>query len=105
MSYALVYVGFASVSALWEVALLFAIYGLYHGATAGVARAFIADLVPSERRGTAYGLYHAVVGGVLLPASVIAGWLWQAINPAAPFFFGAGLALLALLGLVVLIRE
>jgi MFS family permease len=70
-----------------------------------VARAFVADLVPSERRGTAYGLYHGVVGLTLLPASVIAGWLWEAVSPAAPFYLGAGLAFLAMLGLLALVRE
>ena len=103
--YALVYLGFALASNLWQVWLLFACYGLYYGIVEGVARAFVADLVPAEKRGTAYGLYHGVVGLTLLPASLIAGWLWQAFSPAAPFFFGAGLAFLAMLGIMVLVRE
>jgi len=103
--YALVYLGFALSSELWQVWLLFACYGLYYGIVEGVARAFVADLVPAGKRGTAYGLYHGVVGLTLLPASLIAGWLWQAISPAAPFFFGAGLAFIAMLGIMVLIRE
>lgn len=103
--YALVYLGFALASEVWQVWLLFACYGIYYGVVEGVARAFVADLVPEEKRGTAYGLYHGVVGLSLLPASVIAGWLWQAYSPAAPFYFGAGLAFLAMLGIMVLIRE
>jgi len=103
--YALVYVGFALASSLWQVWLLFASYGIYYGVVEGVARAFVADLVPEEKRGTAYGLYHGVVGIILLPASLIAGWLWQAFSPAAPFYFGAGLAFLAMLGMMALIRE
>ena len=103
--YALVYLGFALASSTWQVWLLFACYGIYYGIVEGVARAFVADLVPAERRGTAYGLYHGVVGISLLPASLLAGWLWQAINPAAPFFLGAGLAFLAMLGMMTLIRE
>ena len=103
--YALVYLGFALASELWQVWLLFASYGVYYGMVEGVARAFIADLVPEEKRGTAYGLYHGVVGLALLPASLIAGWLWQAYSPAAPFYFGACLAFLAMLGIMVLIRE
>jgi len=70
-----------------------------------VARAFVADLVPAEKRGTAYGLYHGVVGLTLLPASVIAGWLWQTISPAAPFYLGSGLAFIAMLGMMALVRE
>jgi MFS family permease len=103
--YALVYLGFALASEPWQVWLLFAGYGVFYGIAEGVARAFVADLVPAEKRGTAFGLYHGVVGLTLLPASIIAGWLWQAFNPAAPFFFGAGLAFLAMLGIMVLVRE
>jgi MFS family permease len=103
--YALVYLGFALVETRWQVWGLFALYGLYYGVTEGVARAFVADMVPVERRGTAYGFYHTAVGITALPASLIAGWLWQAIDPAAPFLFGSGLALLAAVGLVALGRQ
>lgn len=103
--YALAYLGFALATDLWQVWLLFASYGIYYGVAEGVARAFVADLVPEEKRGTAYGLYHGVVGLTLLPASLIAGWMWQAYSPAAPFFFGAGLAFLAMIGMIAFIRE
>lgn len=103
--YALVYLGFALSSAPWQLWLLFGLYGVYYGLAEGVARAFVADLVPAEKRGTAYGLFHGVVGITLLPASLIAGWLWQTVNPAAPFLFGSGLAFLAMIGLLVLIKE
>jgi MFS family permease len=103
--YALVYLGFALASELWQVWLLFAFYGVFYGMAEGVARAFVADLVPAEKRGTAYGLYHGVVGLALLPASLLAGWLWDAVNPAAPFFLGAALAFLAMVGLMGVVRE
>ncbi len=103
--YGITYLGFAVASSPWHVWLLFALYGAYYGLAEGVARAFVADLVPASRRGTAYGLFHTVVGLTLLPASVIAGWLWHTVNPSAPFYFGAGLALLAMLGLTLLVRE
>jgi len=105
--YVITYLGFALASpgASWQLWLLFGLYGLYYGITEGVVRAFVADLVPVEKRGTAYGLFHGVVGITLLPASLIAGWLWQTISPAAPFLFGAGLAFLAMIGLFVLIKE
>ncbi len=103
--YALVYLGFAVASSIWQIWLLFACYGIYYGIVEGVARAFVADLVPEQKRGTAYGLYHGVVGLSLLPASLIAGWLWDTISPATPFFFGATLAFLAMLGMMALIRE
>ena len=103
--YALTYLGFAVSSASWQVWILFALYGIYYGLAEGVTRAFVADLVPEEKRGIAYGLFHGVVGITLLPASIIAGWLWQTISPAAPFYFGAGLASLAMFGLLALVRE
>ncbi len=103
--YAMIYLGFALVGETWQAWLLFAGYGLYYGVVEGAARAFVADLVPAEKRGTAYGLYHGVVGFTLLPASLIAGWLWQAYSPEAPFFYGAGMAAIATIGMLVLIRE
>ena len=106
--YVLTYLGFALASPTWPVVsvlLLFALYGVYYGAAEGVTRAFVADMVPVERRGTAYGLYHGLIGLSLLLASVIAGVLWQAIDPAAPFYFGAAMAGAAVLGFLLLIRE
>jgi len=103
--YAIAYLGLAVASAAWQVWLLFALYGLYYGVAEGVSRAFVADLVPAERRGTAYGLYHTAVGLSLLPASLIAGWLWHLIGPEAPFFFGAVMAGVAALGFLLLVRE
>lgn len=103
--YALVYLGFALASVSWQLWLLFGLYGVYYGLAEGVSRAFVADLVPEEKRGTAYGLFHGVVGVTLLPASLIAGYLWQVVNPAAPFFFGAAMAFLAMVGFLVLLRE
>ena len=103
--YALVYLGFALASQIWQVWLLFAGYGVYYGMVEGAARAFVADLVPEEKRGTAYGLYHGTVGITLLPASLIAGWMWQSYSPQTPFFFGAGLAAAATLGMLFFIKE
>jgi MFS family permease len=101
ISYGLVYLGFALSHTGWEIWTLFGFYGIYYAATEGSAKALIADLVPAERHGTAYGLYNAAIGLTAFPASAIAGLLWQGafgwhgFGPAAPFFFGAGLALLA----------
>ena len=99
--YGLIYLGFARVTAGWQAWGLMAVYGIYYALTEGVAKAYVADLVRAEQRGTAYGLFNAVIGLTALPASLIAGVLWQGafswkgFGPAAPFYFGAALAILA----------
>jgi len=93
--YAFIYLGLGAATAAWHVGVLYVLYGLYYGAFQGAASAWVADLVPSERRGTAYGLYNSAIGVTVFPASLIAGLLWQWVSPAAPFFFGAALAGLA----------
>lgn len=93
--YGLVYLGFALSHTGVEIWVLYSIYGIYYALTEGVAKALVADIVPQEQRGTAYGLFNAAIGFSALPASLIAGILWQVISPAAPFVFGASLALIA----------
>ncbi len=99
--YGLIYLGLALSHTGWQVWVLYALYGIYYAATDGVTRALVADIVPPTRRGGAYGLFNAAVGISALPASVIAGVLWQGIGPwhgfgpSAPFLFGAAMALLA----------
>lgn len=100
MLYSLTYLGFGVAKFPGHVLGLFLLYGIYIGLTEGVARAFVSDMVEPERRGTAFGIYNLVVGGTLFPASLLAGFLWQTISPAAPFYFGGILAFLAALGLI-----
>ena len=103
--YALTYVGLAILSASWQIWLFFVLYGIYYGLAEGVTRAFVADLVPIESRGMAYGIFHGMVGITLMPASIIGGWLWQTYGPSVTFYAGAGLAALALVLLLLLIRK
>lgn len=99
--YAAIYLGFARVTTGAQAWALMAVYGLYYAATEGVARAYVADLVPAGLRGTAFGVFNAAVGIAALPASLIAGVLWQGVGPwpgfgpSAPFLFGSLTALLA----------
>jgi len=102
-AYGLVYLGFALAQAGWQIWMLFGLYGIYYASTEGVAKALVADLVPESQRGTAYGLFNAAIGITALPASLLAGLLWQGagswtgFGPSAPFLFGAVLALFATL--------
>lgn len=101
--YAAVYAGFSLAAAAWHVWALFAVYGIYFGLTEGVEKALVADMAPPHVRGSAFGLYHLVVGLGALPASLLFGLIWQKAGAPAAFAFGAALAicsslLLALLG-------
>jgi len=101
LAYGLIYIGFAFSQTGAHVWILFGLYGIYYALTEGAAKAFVADLVPDERRGTAYGLYNAAMALTAFPASLIAGILWQGVGewggfgPSAPFLFGAVLSLAA----------
>jgi len=81
----------------WALWLTFAGYGAITAALEGTEKALVADLVPRERSGTAFGWYNLVSGIFLLPASVLFGWIWSAIAPPAAFGFGAACALAAAL--------
>ena len=107
LAYAAIYLGFAVAGAGWHVWVLYALYGVYYGLAYGTSKAMVADLVPVELRGTAYGTYNATLGLLDFPASFIAGLLWQGVGPwsglgpSAPFFFGAALALSAAVLMIV----
>lgn len=98
--YAVVYLGFGLADSAWQIWPLYAFYGLYYTTTEGVAKAMVADLVEPVQRGTAYGLFNAAIGVMALPASVIAGFLWNRVSPSAPFIFGSAMAALAVILLV-----
>jgi MFS family permease len=99
MTFAVVYALFAWAPNRGVVVAAFALYGVFTAMTAGVERAFIAEIAPTELKGTMLGLHATIVGIALLPASVIAGLLWDAFGPAVPFAVGAGLSLIASLTL------
>jgi MFS family permease len=93
--YAGVYALFAadvSKTALW---LLFPLQGFYLAITDGVNTAYMATLIPQDRRATGFALYHTVIGLSLLPAGVLGGWLWRQFSPRATFIAGSILALAA----------
>lgn len=81
----------------------FALLGVHSALLEVSQRSMIADLVPEDRRATAYGAYYAAVGLALLPASVIAGVIWDRFGPRASLGLDAGLALIAALLFVLLL--
>jgi MFS family permease len=102
--YAFTYLGFAFASTELHVWLLFAIYGLFYGLTEGTEKALLADIAPGGERGSAFGWYNFAIGIGALPASLIFGLIWQAYGSGAAFGFGAVLALIAALLLLLLVK-
>jgi predicted MFS family arabinose efflux permease len=76
---------------------LFAAYGIHYGLSEGVFKAYVADLVEPENRGTAYGLFTTGIGVALLPASIIMGTVWDAFGSKWAFIVAAGLSTLGFL--------
>jgi MFS family permease len=81
----------------WLLWPAFACYGLFLAATEGAEKALVADLAPAPLLGTAYGWFNLTAGIMLLPASLLFGWLWQTFSPALAFSSSAGCALAAAL--------
>ena len=99
--YAAIYGGFAFAREALHVWVLFVVYGIYYGLTEGALRAHVADLVPSNLRATAFGIFHAAVGLTAFPASLLMGLLWQTLGVTMAFALGATLALVAAIVLMV----
>jgi len=80
----------------------FLVLAVHSAIIEGQSRSLITDLVPRERRATAFGVYAGAVGAALLPASLVAGLLWEHVGPQAPFALGSVLALAAAIAFAVL---
>ncbi|MGA7826568.1 MAG: MFS transporter [Geobacteraceae bacterium] len=102
--YALTYVGFGYATSEIHVWLLFTLYGLFYGLTEGTEKALLVDISHSEERGSAFGWYNFSIGIGALPASLLFGLIWQVAGSKAAFAFGAGMASLAALLLLLFIK-
>ncbi len=99
--FALIYFGFGAATRSWMAWPLFLLYGLYYAGTEGIQKAYIVDHADSDQRGTAVGVYNALTGLAALPASLVAGLLWDGIGPAAPFYLGSATAAVSALLLLL----
>ncbi len=87
-------------SSLWIALAGVAVWGLHMGLTQGVLTAMVAAVAPADYRASAFGVFSLASGLVLLVASVLAGWLWEHVDPAATFIAGAVICIVALGGLL-----
>ena len=99
--YAIVYHFFGRFNSINVFIFLFMLYGFYSALTDGSQKAMISDIVSKDLKGTGFGIYHAVLGITLLPASLIAGLLYDKVNSNAPFYFGSIMALIATILMII----
>ncbi len=99
--YATVYYLFGRFNNIHIFIGLFIMYGVYSALTDGSQKAFISDIVSKELIGTGYGIYHSILGITLLPASLIAGILYDKVNSNAPFYFGSLMSIIAAIMMIV----
>ena len=86
--FSLTSLGFAFFHSIVSYIVLFAFYGIVNAMIDANQRAFVSDLSKGHAKGTSLGVYHTITGLVALPASFIAGVIWQ-ILPEATFLYGA----------------
>ncbi|MDD4996586.1 MAG: MFS transporter [Syntrophales bacterium] len=107
--FAFIYYGFAVAGSATTAWVLFGLYGIFMGLTEGVQKAFLTTIIPSDFKATAFGIYNTAIGLALFPASLIGGWLWDRVSPAATFYYGSVMAavstLLFIAFIVILNRQ
>lgn len=99
--YAIVYFGFGATRSMSTIIALFALYGLYSASTDSVQKALVSDITDKNKKGTGLGIYNALLGITLLPASLIAGELYDKVNSWVPFYFGASTAVLSAILMII----
>jgi MFS family permease len=100
--YSLVYFGFAFITSLTPLIMIFLSYGLFYGISEPAERALVAEIVPANLRGTAFGFFHSVVGVSSLPASILFGVIWQIFGASWAFITGALFSFLAIITIIKL---
>lgn len=96
--YGVIYLGFGVTGATF-LPILFGMYGLYIALTEGVEKALVSELAPTPQRATLIGLHATAIGIGLLPASLLAGLLWDTFGASAPFYLGGVLGIAAAVAL------
>jgi len=102
--FALTSLGFAFADGLMPLLALFVLYGAFKAFIDASQKAFVSDLSVVEMRATSLGAFETSTGLALIPAGLIAGFLWN-INPAYPFWYGSVVSLVAIILFLGLIKE
>ena len=84
--------------------ILALVFGIYLGIGETVQRAIIPKYVPSDMRGTAYGLYYLVAGITFFVANVVFGFLWDVYALNIAVTYSLVLSVGAIIGMFVFIK-
>ena len=103
--FSVVYLFFGLIHSNLYLWFLFPVYGIYMALTEGIGKAYISNLVPQEKTGTAFGIYQTTIGFSTFFSSFIGGLLWDNLGVSAPFIYGSIMALIAALLFVVLEKK
>ncbi|MED4224454.1 MFS transporter [Neobacillus cucumis] len=101
LMFALIYLGFGLVHTVSGIWVLFFVYGVYYATTEGIQKAYVSDMVPEGQRGMALGTFNALTGIAVLPASVMAGFLWQSFGAFTAFGVSSILAIISALLMLI----
>jgi MFS family permease len=93
--FAVVYFVFGRAPSTLAIWIAMAVYGFYYALTQPVLKALVVETVGENVRGRALGIYFFVTSVATLGASLITGELWKHYGAAIPFYFSAGMALVA----------
>jgi len=102
--FALMCLGFSSTNSMSMTLVLFVLYGLHKAAIEPVQKTLVSELSPARYRASTLGAFQMITGLASLPASIIAGLLWESIGPWAPFTLSL-LLTASSLALLTLVRE
>jgi len=94
-----------SINNIYFVYLLAVIFGLYVGISETVQRAIIPKYVPTESRGTAYGLYSLVIGVCFFASNITFGFIWDNYDINMAVTYSISLSLSAIIGMIVFIKR
>ncbi len=93
---ALSYLALITSSTPLTLGFSFAIMGLFSACTDSTQRAFVAKTTPEYERGTAYGMYNAIVGFGVMISGIVGGYLWQAFGPTSALFAAEAVVIIGL---------
>ncbi|MBE0479194.1 MFS transporter, partial [Candidatus Aerophobetes bacterium] len=97
--------GFAFARSFIAFVILFALYGIVYALVDGNQRAYVSDLSPAKLRATALGTFHTTSGLIALPASLIAGFLYQKVTSTVPFIYGSLISVISVVLFIIFITK